>query len=215
MIRFDRVRDGSIRDLSFEFNKGASAKILFESQDRKNELFRILAGLRRPQSGAVHLLGADLYALRETRRLPYFQRIGVVPEEGGLISNLKAWENLILPAWYHRGLALSAAEREVLKIFARLDEDEKSLRAWLGSLPDRLMLQQKRSIALVRAMLMQPDIMIYDFTFARLDREASQRLMTLAREFHGEKPGRISVYLCPDDAVSARLATDQTITLTH
>ena len=215
MIRFDRVRDGSIQELSFEFRQGATAKIVFESQDRKNELFRILSGLRRPPSGEVVAFDQNLYALRERDRLLCFQRIGVVPEEGGLISNLKAWENLVLPVWYHRGLALSAVEPEVLKIFARLEESEKSLGKWLGSLPDRLMLQQKRSIALVRAMLMQPDMMIYDFTFTRLEREVSQRLMALTQEFHTEKPGRISVYLCPDDALSGRLATDHTITLTH
>lgn len=214
MIRFDRVRAGSIRDLSFQLGKGASAKILFESQDRKNELFRVLAGLHRPQSGVISVFGDELYTQQEKTRLSCFQHIGVVPEEGGLISNLKAWENLVLPVWYHRHLGLPEAEQEILKIFSRLDEDEKSLHGWLGSLPDRLALHQKRMVALGRAMLMQPKIMIYDFTFTRLEREAAQRLMRLTQEFHADNADRISLYLCPDDALSAHLMTDHSIDLT-
>lgn len=215
MIRFDRVGNGSIKDLTFEFRKGATAKFLLDSQDRKKELFPIFAGLHRPSSGEVFVFGENLYDLRERNRLSCFQRIGMVPEEGGLISNLKAWENLVLPAWYHRGLRPPDVEQEVLKIFARLDQDEKSLREWLGLLPDQLLLQQRRAVAVARAMLMQPDIMIYDFTFTRLERQEARRLMQLTQEFHAEKQGRISLYLCPDDETSARLTTDHTIALTQ
>ncbi len=215
VIRFDHVRGDSIRELSFELGKGATAKILFDSQEQKNELFGIVTGLRRPRAGEVTLLDRNLYALGQTERLPYFQRIGVAPEDGGLISNLKAWENLMLPVWYHRNTAAREVERDVMKIFSKLGQDENGLRRWLGRLPDQLSLSEKRSVALARAMLMQPDIMIYDSTFAGLDRETAQRLMDLTREYHAGKPGRISLYLCPDDATSARLMTDQTITLAH
>ncbi|MDH3514994.1 MAG: hypothetical protein OEM83_09035, partial [Gammaproteobacteria bacterium] len=58
-----------------------------------------------------------------------------------------------------------------------------------------------------------PDILIYDFTFTGLERDAAQRLMKLAGGFHGQKNGRVSLYLCPDDAISGRLETDSTITL--
>ena len=215
MIRFDHVRGDAIRDLSFELGAGATAKILFDSHDQKDELFGLLTGRRRAKAGEVFLLGENLGVLAESRRLLNFQRMGVVPEGGGLISNLKAWENLMLPAWYHRGLAARSAEPEVVNIFRRLGQDEDGLRRWLGRLPDQLSLPEKRMVALTRAMLMQPDIMIYDFTFAGLERDTAQRLTDLTREYHAEKPGRISLYLCPDDAASARLTVDQNITLSH
>jgi phospholipid/cholesterol/gamma-HCH transport system ATP-binding protein len=161
------------------------------------------------------LWGENLYALGESKRLSIFQRIGVVPEGGGLISNLKAWENLMLPAWYHRGVTARAGEREVVEIFRRLGEGENDLRRWLGRLPDQLSLPEKRFVAMARAMLMQPEILIYDFTFTGLERETAQRLMDLTREYHAEKSGRVSLYLCPDDAASERLPADRTINLAH
>ena len=215
MIRFERVTKGPVRNLSFDLDSGSSAKILFDSEDRKNILFGLLAGLRRPEAGKVLFFGEDLFAHEEKERLALFQRIGMVPAHGGLISNLKAWENLLLPAWYHRGLTAEQAERPVAEIFDQLGPGETGLKQRMGELPGQLSVYERRVVALARAMLMEPDILIYDFTFTGLERDAAQRLMKLTGEFHGRKAGRVSLYLCPDDAVSARLATDNTITLTQ
>jgi phospholipid/cholesterol/gamma-HCH transport system ATP-binding protein len=215
MIRFERVTKGPVRNLSFDLDSGGSAKILFDSEDRKNILFGLLAGLQRPEAGKVLFFGEDLFAHEEKERLVLFQRIGVVPAHGGLISNLKAWENLLLPAWYHRGLTAEQAERPVAEIFDQLEPGEAGLKQRMGELPGQLSLYERRVVALARAMLMEPDILIYDFTFTGLERDTAQRLMKLTGEFHGRKAGRVSLYLCPDDAVSARLMADQTINLAH
>jgi phospholipid/cholesterol/gamma-HCH transport system ATP-binding protein len=215
MIRFDHVTKGPVRNLSFELGQGATAKILFDSEDRKNLFFGILAGQHRPETGKVLFFGEDLFAREEDERVTLFQRIGVVPAHGGLISNLKAWENLLLPAWYHHGMTAQEAERPVAEIFEQLEPGEAGLKQRMGQLPGQLSLYERRVVALARAMLMEPDILIYDFTFAGLERDAAQQLMKLTGEFHGRKAGRVSLYLCPDDAVSARLAVDSTITLTQ
>ena len=215
MIRFDHVTKGLVRNLSFDLDRGGTAKILFDSEDRKNLFFGMLAGRQRPETGKVLFFGEDLFAHGENERVALFQRIGVVPADGGMISNLKAWENLLLPAWYHHGMTAQEAERPVAEIFEQLGPGEAGLKQRMGELPDRLSLYERRVVALARAMLMEPDILIYDFTFAGLERETAQRLMRLTGEFHGRKAGRVSLYLCPDDAVSARLAVDSTITLTQ
>lgn len=215
MIRFERVTKGPLRHVSFDLDSGRSAKILFDSEDRKNNLFSLLTGRQRPEAGKITFFGEDLFAHRENERVALFQRIGVVPADGGMISNLKAWENLLLPAWYHRGLTAPEAEPLVSKIFEQLDPGESGLKRRLGELPDKLSLYERRAVALARAMLMEPDILIYDFISAGLERDAAQRLMQLAGEFHGRKAGRVSLYLCPNDAVSARLTVDHTITMAH
>jgi len=215
MIRFERVTKGPFHHLSFDIERGGTAKILFDSEDRKSLLFGMLAGLLRPEAGRILFFGEDLFANPENERLALFQRIGVVPADGGMISNLKAWENLLLPAWYHRGMTAREAERPVAEIFEQLEPGEDGLKRRMGELPDRLSLYERRGVALTRAMLMDPDVLIYDFTFAGLERDAAQRLMKLTGEFHGRKAGRISLYLCPDDAVSARLTVDSTFTLTQ
>jgi len=213
MLSFERVTKGPLRHMSFHLDVGRSAKILFDSEDRKNILFGLLAGMQRPEAGKVLFFGEDLYTHGESERVALYQRIGVVPADGGMISNLKAWENLLLPAWYHCGLTAPEAEPLVAKIFEQLEPGEAGLKRRMGELPDKLSLYERRAVALARAMLMEPDILIYDFISAGLERDAAQRLMQLAGEFHGRKAGRVSLYLCPDDATSARLMADSTITL--
>lgn len=215
MIHFENVTKGPVRHLSFELERGSTAKILFDSEDRKNILFGLLAGMKRPETGKILFFGEDLFARPENERAALFQRIGVVPAHGGLISNLKAWENLLLPAWYHRGLTAEQAERPVSEIFEQLEPGGAGLKRRMGELPGQLSLYERRAVALARAMLMEPDILIYDFTFTGLERDAAQHLMKLTGEFHGKKDGRASLYLCPDDAVSARITADSTITLTQ
>lgn len=215
MIRFDHVSEGPVQDLSFELGKGSTAKVVYGSDDMRHVFFAVATGLRRPNAGSVRLFGKDLYALNELDRLALFERIGVVPADGGMIGNLKAWENLLLPAWYHRGITAPDAERKVLALFRQLGLEERVLPRRMGQLPDRLTLYEKRAVALVRAMLMEPDILIYDSLFAGLDREASNHIVKLTGEYHAEKTGRVTVHLCPDDAVAAHLPADRTITLTH
>lgn len=215
MIAFDHVTEGPMRDLSFDLAAGASAKVIYDSDDRRNIFFSVITGQRRPAKGRVQWDGQDIYALEEHERLALFERIGVVPAYGGLISNLKAWENLLLPAWYHRGLSAPQAERQVVALFRQLGLTEAELQRQMGQLPDQLTTYEKRAVALVRAMLMEPDVLLYDSLFTGLERESSNQIMSLTREYHGKKSGRISLYLCADDAVTARLTTDQTITLAH
>jgi phospholipid/cholesterol/gamma-HCH transport system ATP-binding protein len=165
MIRFESVTKGPIRHLSFDIERGGTAKILFDSEERKNILIGMLAGLQRPEAGRILFFGEDLFAHAESERLALYQRIGVVPSDGGMISNLKAWENLLLPAWYHRGLTAREAELPVAEIFELIEPGEDGLKRRMGELPDRLSLYERRAVALARAMLMDPDILIYDFTF--------------------------------------------------
>ena len=215
MIRFDRVSAGTLRALSFEVASGTSAKILSASEDQMRELFAVCSGVRRPDTGHVYMVDSDVYAPPPDERMLLFRRIGMVPESGGLISNLKTWENLILPSWYHGARSPTDAESEVLALFREAGLNEEQVQNLMCKRPDELTKYEKRLVAVIRAILMDPDVLIYDSLLTGLDREAAGRLLKLAQEFHNKKPGRVSVYLCPEDAAAARIQTDQTVTLNN
>ena len=88
------------------------------------------------------------------------------------------------------------------------DPDIGDLRALMGKLPDRLTALERRLVALVRALLPEPELLVYDFLTSGLDAGAADRLLRLTQRLHGEKPGRVSVYLCPDDAASETIRAD-------
>jgi phospholipid/cholesterol/gamma-HCH transport system ATP-binding protein len=213
VLVLEDVGVGPLRGVSLALSPGQTARLTIASHDAKSALFALLAGHRAPESGRVRLFGENLYALPDEARVPLYRRAGFVPEQGGLISNLKAWENLLLPAAYHHGLDAHAAEARVVALWREADPDTTDLRAVMGRLPDRLTAFERRVVALIRALLPQPELLVYDFLSSGLDAATAARLYTLTRRFHGEKPGRVSLYLCADDAASAKLPADVSLRL--
>ncbi len=213
VLGLEGVSVGPLHGLSLALMPGQSARLTIASQDAKSALFALLAGHRAPESGTVRLFGEDLYALPDDARVPLYRRAGFVPEQGGLISNLKAWENLLLPAAYHQGLDAAAVETRVVGLWREAETGGTDLGAVMGRLPDRLTAFERRVVALIRALLPQPDLLVYDSLSSGLDEGSAARLYALTQRFHGEKPGRVSVYLCADDAASAKLPADVTLRL--
>lgn len=213
VLSLEDVSVGSLRGLSLSLLPGQSARLTIASHDVKSALFALLAGYRVPEAGRVRLFGEELYVLPDEARVPLYRRAGFVPEQGGLISNLKAWENLLLPAAYHQGLDAVTAEARAVALWREAETDGADLREVMGKLPDRLTAFERRLVALIRALLPQPELLVYDFLSSGLDAGSAARLYALTRRFHGEKPGRVSVYLCADDAASAKLPADVTLRL--
>ncbi|MBM3114470.1 hypothetical protein [Jeongeupia naejangsanensis] len=105
-----------------------------ESELRTHEGRHAVAGLQRFATGAVACLQGG----------------------GGLVSNLRVWENLILPAWYHESAAMADLEvriAAVLDVLAVAEEERASL---MASLPASLSRSQCRVLALVRALVQAP-----------------------------------------------------------
>jgi len=210
VLALEDVTLGPLRNVSLALVPGQSARLTMMSHDAKNALFALLAGAHVPDAGTVRLFGQNLYRMPDDARLALLRRAGFVPEQGGLISNLKAWENLLLPAAYHQGLDAAAAEAHVQALWRAADPGVADLRATLGKLPDRLDTRERRLVALIRAMLPGPELLVYDFLSAGLEAGVAARLYALTERFHREQPGRVSLYLCADDAPSAALPADIT-----
>jgi predicted ABC-type transport system involved in lysophospholipase L1 biosynthesis ATPase subunit len=210
VLALEGVALGPLHGLSLALAPGQSGQLTVTSHDAKNTLFALLAGAHAPDAGTVRLFGQDLYRMPDDARLALLRRVGFVPELGGLISNLKAWENLLLPTAYHQGLDAAAAEARVQALWRAADPHAADLRATLGKLPDRLSAHERRLVALIRAMLPGPELLVYDFLSAGLEAGVAARLYALTERFHREQPGRVSLYLCADDAPSAALPADIT-----
>ncbi len=211
LLRLDQVARGSLAPVSFSLAAGETVKVIAESRDLADELIGILCGQLLPTAGRLELFGVDVATMAEATRLGLHARIGFVPEDGGLISNLKAWENLILPVTFHREATPGELEGKVSALAKRLGIPAAALTSMLGKLPDRLTLAERRQVALMRAALMKPSLFIHDHLHAGLDRAAGEAMLKTAAEVSEAADG--AVYLCPDDAVSARITADRAVRL--
>lgn len=128
--------------------------------------------LHGEESTQVLLQSGRSYCLivrSESQRAALLKNLGeqagvvIVPHNGGLISNLRVWENIILPVQYHDIQLPGKLEDNVMCLLDQCGLSEETVvSALMLKLPDQLSLYEKRLVGFVRAMLMGPELIIYD-----------------------------------------------------
>jgi|SRR6185369_2792406 len=189
--------------LSFEVETGSSVLIVTTGEDESDALLRLITGMTRPMSGSVHLSGQSLGELSPSQLYLLRQEIGVVPANGGMISNLKLWENITLPLLYTKGLVSNDGEEYIANCLLNLGYSGNVM-----ALPAHLTLYEKRIAAFIRATLGQPLIMVYGNCFDDMPAVARKRFSEAAAKFHAEAAGRTSVYLVSSVEMAGDLAVD-------
>jgi predicted ABC-type transport system involved in lysophospholipase L1 biosynthesis ATPase subunit len=159
-------------------------------------VLRALMGLERPRAGAARLLGEDPAALPRRRAAGLLARVGWLPRQGALLANLTLRENLLLPLEYH-GLG-DAPARAAAALAAFGLEAAPDLRPELVSLPVR------RRVALARAVLLEPDLLLLDDPLDDLD-EATSASLAAALAAWARRPGHALLVASPDHALAAAL----------
>ncbi len=142
----------AVNDLSFQVQSGEIFGLLGPNGAGKTTTINMVTGLLRRHDGEVHVLGFDPQV--EPRQVR--QRIGLVPQETNLYADLSAVDNL----WHHA--ALYCADLSVVK--ERIQELLQLMRLWerrkdrVGTYSGGM----KRRLALARALLHDPDIILFD-----------------------------------------------------
>ncbi len=162
----------ALRDIGFHVAHGSTVALIGRNGAGKTTLLRIIAGLSKPTQGAVSVYGEDVR--KETAR----RRIGVLGHGISLYDELSATENLVL--------------------FGRLygiDEPLKRAHAWLertglDRVRDGLVREFSRGmrqrLAVARAFLHDPEVLLFDEPFTALDDRAIAVLQSLFAEAHAQ-----------------------------
>lgn len=178
VISFENVSIGFdqgdvLRGLSFSVEPRETKVLVGESGTGKTIILKLAAGLLRPESGAVHVLGRDLSTMSEKQLLDFRRQIGFVFQEGALFDSLTVAENV---AYLLResGVAddeIEARVRESLRFVEMEHAIEK--------LPDELSGGMRRRVSIARALVSRPRVVFYDSPTAGLDPVTSQTIITL------------------------------------
>lgn len=118
----------------------------------------------------------------------------IVPHNGGLISNLRVWENIILPVQYHGIEVAGKLDDRVAQLLGQCGlADESAISELLLKLPDQLSLYEKRLVGFVRAMLMSPELIIFDALNEGISRKEMPLVLNFDKIFRLNFPFRTSV----------------------
>jgi phospholipid/cholesterol/gamma-HCH transport system ATP-binding protein len=155
-----------LRHISFELNSGETLIVLGAAGSGKTVLLKTALGLLRPTEGRVVLFGADVTADSEEQWFDVRSRIGVLFQEGGLFDSLDVAENVAYPL--RNQSARRCPEAEILP---RVEQSLQfvDLGQTLDRYPSELSGGMRRRVGIARAIVTQPDLLLYDSPTAGLD----------------------------------------------
>ncbi len=164
----------------------------------KTTLLNVVAGLLRPERGRVIVDGATLFdADRGVFLPPYRRQLGTVFQEGRLFPHLSVRQNLLYGAWFAR---LTRKQEKLARI-----TDLLGIEHLLGRYPNQLSGGEKQRVAIGRAILASPKLLLMDEPLASLDDPRKQEIMPYLERLRDE--ARIPIiYVSHSVAEVARLS---------
>lgn len=165
--------------VSLSLDAGEVAAVVGPSGVGKSTLLNLIAGLVRPEAGAVRVLGTEVPHLGDSAAARWRGRhLGFVFQQFHLLPHLTVAENAALP------LALNGQDWTDQEVTAHLDG--LGLAAQTGSYPGHLSSGQAQRVAIARALIHRPDLLLVDEPTGSLDEETAEgvldRLMEAVRE---------------------------------
>ena len=162
-------QDAVLRGLALEVRPGEAVAVTGPLGSGKTAVLRLAAGLDHPNAGSVRVLGLDPTQPRTRRALG--ARLGWVPRQGHLLSNLSLWDNLVLPLRWHRDPAQAEVEHLAQQALKRF-----GIRSLPPVLPARAPAAMCRLVALARAFADEPAVVLCDEPTAELDQGSATEL---------------------------------------
>ncbi len=163
--------------VDLQITRGEFFVMLGKSGSGKSTLLNLLSGVDAPDAGQVRINGTDLTALDERART-LFRRdhIGIVFQFFNLIPTLTVLENITLPLELGGGSRVKAAER-ARELLRRVGLQQRA-----DAFPDTLSGGEQQRIAIARALVTQPALVIADEPTGNLDEETGQVVLQLLLE---------------------------------
>lgn len=183
MIRFDHVNKrypGSheaLKDVSFELQQGDMVFVLGHSGAGKSTLLKLIAGIERPTSGTVLINNQNVSKLRPAA-LPYLRRkFGLVFQDHKLLYDRNCFENVALPL-YINGVTGSEAGKRI-----RAALDKVGLLGKEKAMPITLSGGEQQRLAIARAVVSRPSVLIADEPTGNLDENYATEIMGIFDAF--------------------------------
>ncbi|MFM8708594.1 MAG: ABC transporter ATP-binding protein [Planctomycetia bacterium] len=208
MLEVDRISKsfpvpaGELRvldEVSFRLDPGERMAIMGPSGSGKSTLLSILGALETPTGGTVRLDGVDPAGLTADGRAAFRnRRIGVVFQDHHLHPGCTAVDNVVLPA-----LAGGSVGRDI-EVRARRLLERVGLGDRQGSLPAQLSGGERQRVAVARALVLSPRLILADEPTGQLDAHAAAAVTELLVELAAESGGML-VVVTHAEAVAARI----------
>ncbi len=163
-----------LRGVSFRLPVGETKALFGVAGSGKSTILKLALGLLKPDAGRILLLGNDITQMREEDLLVLRSKIGMVFQESALFDSLTVRENVAYRLIEERG-SISAEIEERVREALRFVELEHTLDLF----PSELSGGMRRRVAIARAIITQPELLLYDSPTGGLDPVTSNTIIEL------------------------------------
>ncbi len=168
----------ALKEVSFEISAGQMALIIGHSGAGKTTLVKLIAAIERPTSGSLVVNGQNLSALRRSA-IPYLRRhFGMVFQDQKLLFDRNVLDNVLLPLQI-----VGLPRRESLRR-AQAALDKVGLLAREKALPIALSGGEQQRLAIARAVVNRPAVLLADEPTGNLDVESASDILDIFADFH-------------------------------
>ena len=165
----------ALDDISFQVEEGEFIAIIGPSGSGKSTLLHSIAGLEKPTSGNVYFYDKDIYKMNKKElTILRRQKIGIIYQFYNLIPTLNVEENITLPIELDRKKIDTKKLDEIIK-FLGLEKRKKHL-------PNELSSGQQQKVAIGRALMINPTIILADEPTGNLDSKSSEEIMKVLKK---------------------------------
>jgi phospholipid/cholesterol/gamma-HCH transport system ATP-binding protein len=190
------------KDLNIKVRRGRITAVMGPSGTGKTTLLRLITGQIFADSGQVLVLGQDLARASSSEIYALRKRMGMLFQNGALLTDMSVFENVAFPVREHTDLPEPLIRRLVLTKLQSV-----GLRGAAELTPTELSGGMARRVALARAIVMDPGVLIYDEPFVGLDPISLGMILRLIKQMN-EALGITSVVVSHDVQELATIAHD-------
>ena len=169
-----------LKGIDVDIHKGDVVCVIGASGSGKSTFLRCLNLLEKPTGGSIIFDGVDLTEAKVDLNL-HRQKMGMVFQQFNLFPHLTIMQNLTLAPMMLKKIPREEAEKKALALLARVGLDDRA-----ESYPNQLSGGQKQRVAIVRALCMEPEVMLFDEPTSALDPEMVGEVLDVMKELAEE-----------------------------
>ena len=188
-----------LNGINLDIAEGTVVTLIGPSGSGKSTLLRCLNLLEPIDDGEIRLDGADI-SVPGLDANPIRQRVGMVFQSFNLFPHMTVLENITLSPERTRGAARNEARMKAVELLERFGLADKA-----GSYPDQLSGGQQQRVAIVRALAVEPEVLLLDEITSSLDPELVSEVLDVVREL---KTAGMTIVLATHEMGFARDSSD-------
>lgn len=170
-----------LKGISVDIHKGDVVFVVGPSGSGKSTFLRCLNLLEEPTEGHIFFEGTDITDPK-TDIDKHRQKMGMVFQQFNLFPHMDIMKNLTIAPMKLQGKSQKEAEEEAMELLNRVGLADRA-----HAYPSQLSGGQKQRIAIVRALCMKPDVMLFDEPTSALDPEMVGEVLNVMRDLAGDK----------------------------